>query len=57
LWRDRTEIQLIRRGSGSEWIGDRRVRVRPGTIVVLPPDTPDGRFEGGPFAVARAASR
>ncbi|ONG51577.1 cupin [Pseudoroseomonas deserti] len=34
------EIQLILDGSGSFWLGDREVQVKPGDLIVIPKGTP-----------------
>ncbi|MGC2130475.1 MAG: cupin domain-containing protein [Candidatus Aquilonibacter sp.] len=36
---DSNEIQLILDGSGTEWLGDRQVPLRAGTLVIIPADT------------------
>ena len=33
------EIQVILDGSGAEWLGDRRVDLRPGMMIVIPAGT------------------
>ncbi|MBD5633701.1 MAG: cupin domain-containing protein [Candidatus Eremiobacteraeota bacterium] len=44
-----TEVQLILAGTGTEWVGDKQVAIRPHTFVIVPPNTPHGGFTGGPF--------
>ena len=46
-----TEVQLIVEGTGTEWLGDKQIPVKPGTFVVIPPNTPHGGFTGGPFRI------
>ncbi len=48
---DADEIQLILAGSGSFWLADREVQVKPGDLVIIPRGTPhagsratEGRF-------------
>ena len=36
---DSSEIQLVVGGSGTEWLGDRQVPLRPGMLIVIPSDT------------------
>ncbi len=36
---DSNEIQLVIDGSGTEWLGDHQVALRPGMLVVIPVDT------------------
>jgi mannose-6-phosphate isomerase-like protein (cupin superfamily) len=38
--RDADEIQLILDGTGSFWLGDREVQVKPGDFIVIPRGTP-----------------
>jgi mannose-6-phosphate isomerase-like protein (cupin superfamily) len=33
------EIQVVIEGSGTEWLGDRQVDLKPGTMVIIPPNT------------------
>lgn len=44
-----TELQLIIDGTGTEWLGDTQIPIKPGTFVIVPPNTPHGGFTGGPF--------
>jgi mannose-6-phosphate isomerase-like protein (cupin superfamily) len=36
------EIQYILDGSGTIWLGDKEVRVKPGDLVIIPKGTPHG---------------
>ena len=36
---DANEIQLVLAGSGSFWLGDRQVQVKPGDLVIIPKGT------------------
>jgi mannose-6-phosphate isomerase-like protein (cupin superfamily) len=36
------EIQYILDGTGTVWLGDKEVRVKPGDLVVIPKGTPHG---------------
>ena len=36
------EIQYILEGTGTVWLGDKEVRVKPGDLVVIPKGTPHG---------------
>jgi mannose-6-phosphate isomerase-like protein (cupin superfamily) len=36
------EIQCILEGTGTIWLGDKEVRVKPGDLVVIPKGTPHG---------------
>jgi mannose-6-phosphate isomerase-like protein (cupin superfamily) len=36
------EIQFILDGTGTIWLGDKEVRVKPGDLVVIPKGTPHG---------------
>jgi mannose-6-phosphate isomerase-like protein (cupin superfamily) len=36
------EIQFILDGTGTVWLGDKEVRVKPGDLVVIPKGTPHG---------------
>ena len=38
------EIQIILEGSGTEWLGDHQVNVKPGTMVVIPAGTAHAAF-------------
>ena len=40
------EIQYIVEGSGSGWLGERRIELRPGLLLVIPKGTPHGGTEG-----------
>jgi len=39
---DANEIQIILTGTGTEWLGDHEVSVKPGTLVVIPKGTAHG---------------
>jgi mannose-6-phosphate isomerase-like protein (cupin superfamily) len=36
------EIQYILEGTGTIWLGDKEVRVKPGDLIVIPQGTPHG---------------
>jgi mannose-6-phosphate isomerase-like protein (cupin superfamily) len=36
------EMQYILEGTGTIWLGDKEVRVRPGDLVIIPKGTPHG---------------
>ena len=37
---DANEIQIVLAGSGNEWLGDKQVALKPGTMLVIPAGTP-----------------
>jgi mannose-6-phosphate isomerase-like protein (cupin superfamily) len=37
---DANEIQIVLAGSGTEWLGDKQVPLRPGVMLVIPAGTP-----------------
>ena len=37
---DANEIQIVLAGSGTEWLGDKQVSLKPGTMLVIPAGTP-----------------
>ncbi len=37
---DANEIQIVLAGSGTEWLGDKQVALRPGIMLVIPAGTP-----------------
>jgi len=37
---DANEIQYVVSGSGTEWLGDRQVPLKPGTLLIIPAGTP-----------------
>jgi quercetin dioxygenase-like cupin family protein len=39
---DANEIQIVLEGTGSEWLGDKQVPLKPGTLVVIPKGTIHG---------------
>jgi mannose-6-phosphate isomerase-like protein (cupin superfamily) len=41
---DANEIQIILEGSGTEWLGDHQVNLKPGTMVVIPKGTAHAAF-------------
>jgi mannose-6-phosphate isomerase-like protein (cupin superfamily) len=41
---DANEIQVVLDGSGSEWLGDKQVNLKPGTLVVIPKGTAHAGF-------------
>jgi mannose-6-phosphate isomerase-like protein (cupin superfamily) len=45
------EIQYILEGTGTIWLGDKEVTVKPGDLVVIPKGTPHGgtKPDGRPF--------
>ena len=42
LHADTNEIQYILEGTGTIWLGDKEVTVKPGDLVVIPKGTPHG---------------
>jgi mannose-6-phosphate isomerase-like protein (cupin superfamily) len=38
------EVQIILEGSGTEWLGDQQVNLKPGTMVVIPKGTAHAAF-------------
>jgi mannose-6-phosphate isomerase-like protein (cupin superfamily) len=36
------EIQYVVEGSGTEWLGDRQVALKPGDLLIIPKGTPHG---------------
>ena len=45
------EIQYILEGTGTVWLGDKEVHVKPGDLIVIPKGTPHGgtKPDGRPF--------
>ena len=39
---DANEIQIVVSGSGTEWLGDKQVALKPGTMLIIPAGTPHG---------------
>ena len=39
---DANEVQLVIDGSGTEWLGDKQVTLKPGTLLIIPKGTPHG---------------
>jgi len=39
---DANEIQIVLSGSGTEWLGDKQVALKPGTMLIIPMGTPHG---------------
>ena len=39
---DANEIQIVLEGSGTEWLGDKQVALKPGTMLIIPAGTPHG---------------
>ena len=37
---DANEIQVVLSGSGTEWLGDKQVALKPGTMLIIPAGTP-----------------
>jgi mannose-6-phosphate isomerase-like protein (cupin superfamily) len=37
---DANEIQIVISGSGTEWLGDKQVALKPGTMLIIPAGTP-----------------
>lgn len=37
---DANEIQIVVAGSGTEWLGDKQIALKPGTMLVIPAGTP-----------------
>jgi mannose-6-phosphate isomerase-like protein (cupin superfamily) len=42
LHNNANEIQYILEGTGTIWLGDKEVRVKPGDLVIIPKGTPHG---------------
>ena len=45
------EIQYILEGTGTVWLGDKEVKVKPGDLIVIPKGTPHAgtKPDGRPF--------
>jgi mannose-6-phosphate isomerase-like protein (cupin superfamily) len=41
---DANELQIVLEGSGTEWLGDKQVSLKPGTLVVIPKGTAHAAF-------------
>ena len=41
---DANEVQIVIAGTGSEWLGDKQVAVKPGTLIVIPKGTVHGNW-------------
>jgi quercetin dioxygenase-like cupin family protein len=39
---DANEIQVVVSGSGTEWLGDKQVPLKAGTVLIIPAGTPHG---------------
>jgi mannose-6-phosphate isomerase-like protein (cupin superfamily) len=39
---DANEIQIVLAGSGTEWLGDKQVPLKAGTMLIIPAGTPHG---------------
>jgi mannose-6-phosphate isomerase-like protein (cupin superfamily) len=39
---DANEIQVVMSGSGTEWLGDKQVPLKAGTMLIIPAGTPHG---------------
>ena len=39
---DANEIQIVVSGSGTEWLGDKQVALKPGTMLIIPAGTHHG---------------
>ena len=37
---DANEIQIVLAGSGTEWLGDKKVALKPGLMLIIPAGTP-----------------
>ncbi|MBV8298609.1 MAG: cupin domain-containing protein, partial [Candidatus Eremiobacteraeota bacterium] len=37
---DANEVQYVVSGSGTEWLGDKQVALKPGMMIVIPAGTP-----------------
>ncbi len=48
---DANEIQYILEGTGTIWLGDKEVAVKPGDLIIIPKGTPHGgsKPDGRPF--------
>jgi mannose-6-phosphate isomerase-like protein (cupin superfamily) len=51
LHADANEIQYILDGTGTVWLGDKEVPVKPGDLIIIPKGTPHGgaKSEGRPL--------
>lgn len=45
------EVQYILEGTGTVWLGDKEVQVKPGDLIIIPKGTPHGgtKPDGRPF--------
>ncbi len=41
---DANEVQIVLAGTGSEWLGDKQVPIKPGTLIVIPKGTLHGNW-------------
>jgi mannose-6-phosphate isomerase-like protein (cupin superfamily) len=41
---DANEVQIVLSGTGSEWLGDKQVAIKPGTLIVIPKGTVHGNW-------------
>jgi mannose-6-phosphate isomerase-like protein (cupin superfamily) len=42
LHQNADEIQYVVEGTGTEWLGDKQVALKPGTMLLIPHNTPHG---------------
>ena len=40
-----TKIQYVVDGTGTEWLGDKQVALKPGIMLLIPHDTPHGGID------------
>jgi mannose-6-phosphate isomerase-like protein (cupin superfamily) len=41
---DANELQVVLEGTGTEWLGDKQVDLKPGDLVIVPKGTPHGGY-------------
>jgi mannose-6-phosphate isomerase-like protein (cupin superfamily) len=44
---DANEVQYVVEGTGSEWLGDKVVQLKPGDLLIIPKGTPHGGLTDG----------
>jgi mannose-6-phosphate isomerase-like protein (cupin superfamily) len=49
---DANEIQIVMSGSGTEWLGDKQVTLKPGMMLIIPAGTPHGGTTDGNLKIA-----
>jgi quercetin dioxygenase-like cupin family protein len=48
---DANEIQVVMSGSGTEWLGDKQVALKAGTMLIIPAGTPHGGTTDGSLKI------